>query len=429
MTTIPQYTATTATTGSSVSNDPPLTFDLNTAPDPVRVSPASGDAQRADFVLVGSRRSSDAIECRRITVVVPTGENSPDLTPDLTSASAAISLPDWTPTTNPAAKTITFTPTSGSAEIGRDEGVTVQLMGMRINSVVGTALLRLEVEWREAGSDDQWETGTSTFDIGKFPAGFDLVDFIAEQSVIDNGGSVEFNWEAQGVSSLRLLYDVADINVMNLTTFTVNHLARTTVFYLRATVQVGNNTVERVLSTTVTVRVPDLEVENLRVVGSLMVDWPIQITAGVVIGEDSAYPLRNVLDGNLETYYLSQSGGSAEYGGLVKIDYGTPRPIRDIHVYFGSPDGRNLPTTFNLAYSLDGEQPHFLIPATPGKPEAHWSSDEEIMMRFVQVYVHQRYGGRIAIRQFQVGRPRLHVGPAEAGFDVPVTAHRGLTEG
>jgi hypothetical protein len=30
------------------------------------------------------------------------------------------------------------------------------------------------------------------------------------------------------------------------------------VFYLRATVQVGTNTVERTLSTTVTVRVPDL---------------------------------------------------------------------------------------------------------------------------------------------------------------------------
>ncbi|MFE7799520.1 discoidin domain-containing protein [Nocardia sp. NPDC057440] len=428
MTTIPQYTATRATTDGSASSDPPLTFDLNTTPDPVRVSPASGDPQRADFVLVGSRRSASAIECRKITVVVPTGENSPDLTSDLTSASAQISLPEWTPTTNPATKTITFSPASGSAEIGRDDGVTVQLMGMRINSVVGTALLRLEVEWREAGSDDLWATGITTFDIGKFPAEFDLVDFIAEELVIDNGGSAELNWEAKGVSSLRLLYDVADVNVMNLTTYTVKHLVRTTVFYLRATVQVGNNTVERVLSTTVTVRVPDLEIGNLRVVGSLMVDWPSRLIVGRTIGEDPAYPARNMLDGNLETYYLSESGGDSSYGGTVQIDFGSLRPIRDIHVYLGTPDGTHLPRKFNVQYSPDGQGWWPVISEITPTPEAHWTSDEDVMMRIVQLYVQNPYSS-IAVRQFQAGQPRLQIGGTEAGFGIPVAAYRGITEG
>ncbi|MEV0032673.1 discoidin domain-containing protein [Nocardia sp. NPDC050793] len=425
MTTIPQYTA---TTDGSITSDPPLTFDLNTTPDPVRVSPASGDPQRADFVLVGSRRGPTTIECRKVTVVVPTGENSPDLTPDLASASAQISLADWTPTTNTADKTITFTSASGSAEIGRDEGVTVQLMGMRINSVVGTALLRLEVEWREAGSDDQWETGITTFDIGKFPAEFDLVGFMAEELVIDNGGSAELNWEAKGVSSLRLLYDAADVNVMNLTTYTVKHLAKTTVFYLRATVQVGNNTVERVLSTTVTVRVPDMEIGNLRVVGSLMVDWPSRLIVGGLIGEDPAHSARNMLDGNLETYYLSESGGNPSYGGTVKIDFGSPRPIRDIHIYLGTPDGAHLPSRFNVQHSLDGHGWRPLISEITPTPEAHWTSDEDVMMRIVQLYV-ENPSSSIAVRQFQAGQPRLQIGGAEAGFGIPVTAHRGITEG
>ncbi|MFD7597239.1 hypothetical protein ACFV6D_29930 [Kitasatospora sp. NPDC059812] len=246
-----------------------LEFSLSTNPDPIRVSPNTGDPQRADLVIVGSRRSGEAIECNKIVVVIPTGPNSPDLALDLEGIDPQTSLKDWTATTNAQAKTITFAPTSGHATISRDEGLTVQLMGVRINRQVGTAPLLIQVYSRPAGSSESFLPDTTTLEIGKFPADFYLRNLIAKPPIINNGETVTLTWEAGGVSSLRLLYDTTDVNVLDKSTYTLNNVGHTTQFYLRATVQIGNGTAERILNTTATVRVPDLEVGSLFVRGAI----------------------------------------------------------------------------------------------------------------------------------------------------------------
>ncbi|MFE7799524.1 discoidin domain-containing protein [Nocardia sp. NPDC057440] len=433
MTIVQQYTATTSTEGA-VSNISPLYFDLNTTPDPVRVSPASGDPQRANFVLVGSRRSTTAIECRKITVTVPTGNNSPDLTPDLTSATAQISLPGWTPSTNTATKTITFTPTSGYAEIGRDQGVTVQLMGMRINTEIGSAPLKITLSWREPGytdPEDGWEDGITIFDVGKFPPDFHMANFMAEQLIIDNSDSVKLNWEASGVSSLRLIYDAADINVLNEATYTVNNVDHTTVFYLRATVQVGTNTVERTLSVTVTVRVPDLEVRNFTVLGEFIMP-AVKETVSVTpnLGELPQYPATNMLDGNLETYYLS-NGKAEATGSEVALDLGSLKEINSLHVYFGTPGSPPSRLRGMLATSPDNSSWEIRNRfQTLFSNEVHEHFPEYVPVRYVRLIFMEASQDRIAIRSFQVG-PSLtpvRITREAAEFGVPVTAHRGITD-
>ncbi len=312
MATIAQITVTESEAKAGERSVQPLHFQLNTNPDPVRVSPSSGDPERADLVIVGSRRSLGAIDCRKIVLNVPTGPNSPDLTSDLNSGTPQISLPGWSATISTTAKTVTFTPASGHATIGRDEGVTVQLMGLRINSQVGSSPLRIDVEWAESG-DDYWATDSTTIDIGKFPADFYLRNFIAEDLIIDNGGSVKLNWEAGGASSLRLLYEAADVNVLGLSTFTVHDVRRSTVFYLRATVQAGTGTVERILSTTVTVRVPDLEVQNLTVRGSAVFD------AGASFAADTAFAGNATFAAGAQ-FGGSVTGASATFSGTVQAD-------------------------------------------------------------------------------------------------------------
>jgi hypothetical protein len=441
MTTVPQYTATTTTAGGTVTNSSPLHFDLNTTPNPVRVSPSSGDPQRADFVLVGSRRRATAIECRKITVTIPTGANSPDLTPDLLSAAPDCNLPGWTPTPDTATKTITFAPTSGHAEIGRDQGVTVQLMGMRINTEVGSAPLRIDVEWREAGYDELWETDTTIFDIGKFPPSFHLANFTAEELIIDNGGSVKLNWEASGVSSLRLLYDAADINVMNMTTYTINDISHTTVFYLRATVQVSANTVERTLSTTVTVRVPDLEVGNLRVLGELRVLDKLRVLGELTVarsrtisvtrlGVDEEHPLSNMLDEDLETYYQSKIAVQANDEVTLTLNLLDPplQLLETIDVYFGNPDGENLPPRGELAVLLIGWTR--VAEINPGQRELHWSPSIEMRPRSVRLKFDTASTTKLAIRSFHVSPPRfpsMQVTQNAAHFYLPITAHNGIT--
>ncbi|MGF6886878.1 hypothetical protein ABIA39_005367 [Nocardia sp. GAS34] len=430
MSSIPQYTAATVTTtDGGVNNTSPLHFDLNTDPDPVRISPSSNDMRTADFVLVGSRRSASAIECRKITLTVPAGSTSPDLTPDLNSATAQISLPGWTPVTNTATKTITFTPASGHAEIGRDQGVTVQLMGMRINTVVGSAPLRIDLEWREAGSGDVWDTGTVVFDIGKFPADFHLANFMAEPLIIDNNGAVKLNWEASGASSLRLLYDAADINVLNLDTYPVNNVTHTTVFYLRATVQVGTNTVERILSTTVTVRTPDLEVANLRVLGEIIMPSPPPVlSVKPELGVDDGHPLENILDDDLETYFQSKGRALKLY--WVRLDYDTVRPIYSIDIYFGDLAGRYLPPALRV-YTWTGEPPWvYHNGSSQGNREWHFSSPGGILARSVQLIFQADSTSPVAIRSFQVSLfAPLRMTRDGAYFDVPVHPRQGIIEG
>jgi hypothetical protein len=58
MTIVSQYAATAAITGQQVTSTAPLFFELNTQPNPIRVSPSTGDPERADLILVGSRRST-----------------------------------------------------------------------------------------------------------------------------------------------------------------------------------------------------------------------------------------------------------------------------------------------------------------------------------------------------------------------------------
>jgi F5/8 type C domain-containing protein len=427
--TIPQYSATAVTTtDATVNNTSPLHFDLNTNPDPVRVSPSGGDLRPTDFVLVGSRRSSTAIHCRKITLTVPTGNNSPDLTPDITSAAAHISLPGWTPVTNANAKTITFTPASGHAEIGPDQGVTLQLMGMLINTVVGSAPLRVDLEWREAGfENDPWVTGTVIFDIGKFPPDFHLANFIADPLIIDNSGSVLLKWEANGVSSLRLLYDVAEINVLNQTNFRINNLTQTTVFYLRATVQVGTNTVERTLSTTVTVRIPDLEVSNLLVLGEITMMKPYNVTVSGYPDIDPLFPVKNMFDGNLDTYFKSKRKAIRQLP--VTFDLRDEQEIDSIDIYFGDQSGEYLPPPATVGYSAYPVN-WFDFATYDGGREFHFSFNPARRVRYFRLVFREESDGPIAIRSFQIAPlpAPMKITRAAAEFGVPVTTYRGINE-
>ncbi|WP_019927400.1 hypothetical protein [Nocardia sp. BMG111209] len=425
MTVITRYS--TAAADTRAGGDMPLYFELTTDPNPVRVSPSAGDPQRADLVLVGSRRSMLAIECRKITVTVPTGDGSADLTPDITSIAALISLKDWTPRTDPATKTITFTPSSGYTVIGRDEGVTVQLMGARISTLIGSAPLPLAVEWREADSDDPWATGNVTFDIGKFPAAFHLDNFMAERLIIDNGDPVKLNWEATGASSVKLLYGSAEIDVTNKSTWTVDNVGQTTVFYLRGTVQDGNNTAERTLSTTVTVRVPDLEVNHLTVVGNLTVgkstDTVIERMSS--FGDvDPDHPLENILDRSPGSYCLMARAQSPSHT-FITLDRGEdPEPLTSIEFITGDGSGNLGATALILLVSETGTRFERLL--SERVSEFRFTAPEGLKVRYVRAAVDESPRS-FAVRAFWVNPSiRLHITDTSADFAVPIEAKGGI---
>ncbi|MFF7250546.1 hypothetical protein ACFZBU_42530 [Embleya sp. NPDC008237] len=254
-----------------------LVYEPTTLPDPVRVSPAEGAVERANLVFVGSRHLGSGIEANKLTAYIPTGTASAELALDLTGITAQTSLPGWTATSDPAGQRIVFAPPSGVATIEPGQGLTIQLDGIRINRVVGSAPVILELSYRTVGTS-AWKTDRTTFGIGKFPADFYLRELTAEPRVVGNGGTVKLTWEASAGATYKLLYGgAAEIDVTAVRTYDVPNVRASTMFYLRGTTQSGNNPVERTLSTGVTVDEPDLVVRTLTVRDTITADGAVTV--------------------------------------------------------------------------------------------------------------------------------------------------------
>ncbi len=320
---VPQYSATPAGDGSTPRA---LYFALTTSPETVHVSPSVTDPELADFIFVGTRRGYP-IHCDKITLTVRTGTGSHQLALDLEGIDPLNSL-DWTPEVR--GQTITFTPaTEDYAEIVPDKGVTIQLMKVRINAEIGSSALDVEVRFRDADSTDPnaWDTDKTTFDIGKFPADFYVRNFIPDKLSIDSGEGVSLSWEVGGATSLRLLYEAAEINVLNYVKWPPRdekiELRNTTVFYLRAGIQAGTSFIERILSATVTVIRPELELGSLIVYGDTVLKGDILVTPGNTLMADTlaAATTHQMVLGMSATVGSRVNGG--RYGGYVNQSFDT----------------------------------------------------------------------------------------------------------
>ncbi|MHB6905024.1 hypothetical protein [Streptomyces sp. DB-54] len=146
--------------------------------------------------------------------------------------------------------------------------MTIQLRNIPVNRQVGTVPLTVIVSWRREGTAS-WRDDIDTLTVGKFPPDFTLANLKADPIALEHSGSTTLTWQASDNATYKLLYGTAEIDVTNVRTYTVPNLKQTTPFYLRGIAQSGNTSVERTLTSLVTVDVPDLEVTNLFVRGTL----------------------------------------------------------------------------------------------------------------------------------------------------------------
>lgn len=254
----------TDTADARVETGPGLELELMTVPDPVRISPASGEPEKVEIVIVGTRRSSTPLECSRITVRIPDGERSPELALNLQGVTATISLQGWSATLDSQTKRFVFAPPSGYATISVSQGITIQFRGIPVNRQVGSAPITITECSRPQG-ETTWNEPQTVIEVGKFPPDFYLRNLTADPLQVDNGGSTTLRWEASPNASYRLLYGAADIDVTNRREFPVTNLTSTTVFYLRGRAQIGEGIAERILNTTVAVNRPDIDATRLTV--------------------------------------------------------------------------------------------------------------------------------------------------------------------
>lgn len=254
--------------GRADHEDEVLRLDLHTNPDPLRVSPSTGDPVLGDLVLIGTPRR--IVECSAITVTVPIGPDPADLAADFAALEPRSNLPGWTASADQTTGRVTFTPGSGPVTLNPRIGVSVQLMGLTMNREPGIARLGVSVTWREPGGTT-WREQASVHEVGVFPLGFHLRDFVSDRYSVSRGESVTLTWDASQGAAVTLLYDGRVHPVTGLNSVTVEP-AQSTYFHLRATAQQGAGTMERTLSMHVSVRDPDLRVGRVTVHGTLYAD-------------------------------------------------------------------------------------------------------------------------------------------------------------
>jgi hypothetical protein len=209
-----------------------ISFALLTDPDPVRVSPTSGDPEYANLHFVGTVGGDRAVECQRITVTVPAGQLALHLAAGLDGVEAQVDLDDWTPAPVGANDTFTLRPLSGGALLTPEAGISILLDRVRVNPVVGSAGVTVTAYWREPGTTE-WTQAT-------------------------------LRWAASTGATLKLLHEGVQHDVTGRAEFTFR-LRRSAIFYLRG----SRGSAERTLSVLVSVTDPDIDVNNLTVIGSV----------------------------------------------------------------------------------------------------------------------------------------------------------------
>ncbi|MFD9389891.1 hypothetical protein ACFWBB_03835 [Streptomyces sp. NPDC060000] len=239
--------------GAPLAADDRVAFQLHTIPEPVRVSPSTGDAEYARITLLATVTGTDQITLSEVTVKVLSGTDSPHLASSLSGVEPFIDRSGWT-YTGMQQSTFSFMPSTGGETVDPGTSLSITLDRIPVNRAIGSSQVTATAHW----NDDSGSSRT-IFEVAKFPPGFYVRDFTASPVQVNNGGDVELRWHASADATLHLMWEGEQHDVTGRSEFTVHALRHTTVFYLRA----SHGTAEQTLGTVVSVPDPDLEVNNL----------------------------------------------------------------------------------------------------------------------------------------------------------------------
>jgi hypothetical protein len=193
-----------------------LTYKVSTNPDPLQVSPQSGDvscdpppgdASCATLTILVSNSSEDIINCQSIDFGFSVGKNASDFSEDLTGV-AVTSPPGWNFT--PDGNDFTATPkTATDGAIGKD-GLTFTLSKMKVNKEPGTASLLITETASSPTADppQPQDDRTTSLPLAKFPLEFKVSDLMfAPDPPLDFGGSVTLSWVGTEGATYELRYE------------------------------------------------------------------------------------------------------------------------------------------------------------------------------------------------------------------------------
>jgi DNA-binding beta-propeller fold protein YncE len=206
-------------------SDTLLTYSLSTEPDPLQVSPPTGDVSCdpagdpscATLTILVSNNSDDIINCQSIDFGFSVGKNASDFSEDLTGVAI-----NWPPGWNlaPDGNDFTATPkTATDGAIGKD-GLTFTLSKMKVNKEPGTASLLITETASSLTADppQPQDDRTTSLPLAKFPLAFAVSELKASpESPVDFGSSVTLSWVGTEGATYELRYEAADGSPVSIT--------------------------------------------------------------------------------------------------------------------------------------------------------------------------------------------------------------------
>lgn len=228
-----------------------LNYSLSTTPDPVQVSVAGESPNTASITVVVSNGGVTPVACNSILFSFNIGDIAQDLTNDAASVHSmvqSLSTPplNWTVTSQGNGQFLAEPLQPGDAGINA-AGLSFSFYDINVNTEVGTTILTIT-------ETTSLQTASTTFSIGKFPAGFTAGNFKAEPKIIGVGATTVASWSGSPAQYL-LSWDTqtTPIDVSKVNSYSISGLTQNTTLYLQVTATLDGETVQRVLTFPVTV--------------------------------------------------------------------------------------------------------------------------------------------------------------------------------
>ncbi|AZQ69845.1 hypothetical protein EKH77_00155 [Streptomyces luteoverticillatus] len=267
-----------------------LTYGLATVPAPLATD------RSAHIDIVVSNSGTEAVLCKQILVVLPTGDLAQDLVPaghrvvptvepvdqwtvDEIESGVLLTLPQDDMAAFTAGGTpLTVRPASGESVSLTTHGLLLRLKDFKANGLAGTALLRVR-ETVSVDNGQTWETNQVVLPVAKYPAvealTADVVgDLVLREADINgNPGSVPvtllapgqkaiLTWAAPSDAICDVYFDgrhAGPLTGQEKWQFPVTGLTRDTHFHVQVTLKRSGDTITQHLSTAVAVAKPVLE--------------------------------------------------------------------------------------------------------------------------------------------------------------------------
>ncbi|MFI0915415.1 hypothetical protein [Streptomyces abikoensis] len=287
-----------------------LTYGLATVPAPLATD------RSAHIDIVVSNSGTEAVLCKQILVVLPTGDLAQDLVPaghrvvptvepadqwtvDEIESGVLLTLPQDDMAAFTAGGTpLTVRPASGESVSLTTHGLLLRLKDFKANGLAGTALLRVR-ETVSVDNGQTWETNQVVLPVAKYPAvealTADVVgDLVLREADINgNPGSVPvtllapgqkaiLTWAAPSDAICDVYFDgrhAGPLTGQEKWQFPVTGLTRDTHFHVQVTLKRSGDTITHHLSTAVAVEEPVFP--HLTVTGDLTVGKDMNVTGAV----------------------------------------------------------------------------------------------------------------------------------------------------